>query len=200
MNKFSKISGVKVNEPIIVKEEVNELSLIKAGMMKLMDNLLTIQSNGSVNRNILINNVKIIGKEMLAEALIDLLSDKTLNDQIKALESLKHTNRDWQSIDNRVDNIHSEINNKLTLKENINHIKKIKSFLEMYENDDKFEYILEIHANRIKDGKEAYDRSLLSNNMANDPNYAMYSKEKLLKISDKFLEVSKKLKFNNDKN
>lgn len=198
MNKFSNISGEKVNEPAkttIIKED-KELMAIKAGMMKLIDNLLTIQANGSARRNILIDNVKIIGKEMLVEALIDLLSDKSLNDQVKALESLKNTNRDWQSIDEKVNDINNKIDDKLFLNRNINYIKKIKSFLEMYENDEKFEYMLEIYTNRIKDGKEAYNRSLISNKMANDNNYNMHSKDKLMKISEKFLLASKKLGFN----
>jgi len=197
MKKFSSISGQKVNEEpkVEVKKELNELMILKAGIIKLMDNLLTIQTYGSTRRDIIQNNVKITGKEMFAEALIDFLGDKSLNDQIKALESLKSESRDWQSIDNKVNDLHNEISEKLTLSDNVNQIKKIKTFLETYGSDERFDSILETYTNRVKNGKEAYLRSLTANKMASDVNYTNYSKDKLSRISDRFLNRAKELGF-----
>ena len=197
MKKFSSMSGQKVNEEpkVEVNKDLNELMVLKAGIIKLMDNLLTIQTYGSTRRDIIQNNVKITGKEMFAEALIDFLSDKSLNDQIKALESLKSESKDWQSIDNKVIDLNNEINEKLTLSDNVNQIKKIKTFLETYGSDERFGSILETYANRVKNGKEAYLRSLTANKMASDSNYTNYSKDKLSQISEKFLNRAKELGF-----
>ena len=197
MKKFSSISGQKVNlEPKVqITKEENEVLALKAGIMKLMDNLLSIQTYGSTRRDIVQNNIKITGKEMFAEALIDFLSDKSLNDQIKALESLRYTNRDWQSIDNNISVLYSEINEKTTLSKNINQISKIKTFLETYGDDEMFDSLLESYTKRVKSGKEAYLRSVIANKMANDVNYKSYSSEKLSIISDNFLKRAKELGF-----
>ena len=197
MKKFSSISGQKVNlEPKVqITKEENEVLALKAGIMKLMDNLLSIQTYGSTRRDIVQNNIKITGKEMFAEALIDFLSDKSLNDQIKALESLRYTNRDWQSIDNNISGLYSEINEKTALSKNINQISKIKTFLETYGDDKMFDSILESYTKRVKSGKEAYLRSVIANKMANDVNYKSYSSEKLSIISDNFLKRAKELGF-----
>lgn len=197
MKKFSSISGQKVNlEPKVqITKEENEVLALKAGIMKLMDNLLSIQTYGSTRRDIVQNNIKITGKEMFAEALIDFLSDKSLNDQIKALESLRYTNRDWQSIDSNISGLYSEINEKTALSKNINQISKIKTFLETYGDDEMFDSLLESYTKRVKSGKEAYLRSVIANKMANDVNYKSYSSEKLSIISDNFLKRAKELGF-----
>jgi len=191
------MSGQKVNEEpkVQITKEENEIFALKAGIMKLMDNLLSIQTYGSTRRDIIQNNIKITGKEMFAEALIDFLSDKSLNDQIKALESLRSTNRDWQSIDNNVNELYNEINEKAALSKNVNQISKIKTFLETYGDDEKFEVLLESYTKRVKNGKEAYLRSVIASKMANDINYKSYSSEKLSQISDNFLKRAKELGF-----
>lgn len=197
MKKFSNMSGQKVNEEpkVQITKEENELLALKSGIMKLMDNLLSIQTYGSTRRDIIQNNIKITGKEMFAEALIDFLSDKSLNDQIKALESLKSTNRDWQSIDNHVNDLYNEISEKATLSKNVNQVNKIKTFLETYGDDERFDSLLETYTKRVKSGKEAYLRSVMASKMANDINYKSYSNEKLSQISEKFLNRAKELGF-----
>lgn len=191
------MSGQKVNEEpkVQITKEENELLALKSGIMKLMDNLLSIQTYGSTRRDIIQNNIKITGKEMFAEALIDFLSDKSLNDQIKALESLKSTNRDWQSIDNHVNDLYNEISEKATLSKNVNQVNKIKTFLETYGDDERFDSLLETYTKRVKSGKEAYLRSVMASKMANDINYKSYSNEKLSQISEKFLNRAKELGF-----
>ena len=69
MNKFSAMSGQKVNDApdLITNKEVVKLEALKAGISNLIDNFLTIRAYGSARRNILENTVKISGKEMFIE-------------------------------------------------------------------------------------------------------------------------------------
>jgi hypothetical protein len=195
MKKFSSISGEKVNsEPKIeVNKEELEFLALKASVIKLMDSYLSIRSYGSARTELFNNSVKISGKEMFAEALIEFLSDKTLQDQIKTVESLKSENKDWKSIDNKVNNLYDKINDISIIRENANQVKKIKAFLETYGEDEKFDLMLDIYTKRIIDGKEAYLRSLSASKMIE--NNTNYSKEKLSRISEKFLNRAKELGF-----
>lgn len=195
MKKFSSISGEKVNsEPKIgVNKEELEFLALKASVIKLMDSYLSIRSYGSARAELLNNGVKITGKEMFAEALIDFLSDKTLKDQIKAVESLKSENKDWESIDNKVNNLYGEVNNISILRENTKQVKKIKNFLETYSEDEKFDLMLDIYTKRVDNGKEAYLRSLAASKMIESS--TTYPKEKLSQISEKFLNRAKELGF-----
>jgi hypothetical protein len=195
MKKFSSISGSKVGEEPKrqLSDEKSENLAIKAGIISLMDRLLTIQTNGSTRRDIIQSNVRITGKEMFAEALIDFLNDKSLSDQIKALESLKSENRDWISIDEKINTLNNMIFDNYTLSNNISQIKKIKNFIESFGNSDIFTEILESHVGKVHNSEEAYLRSLTANKMAIDINYSKYSKEMLNQISDRFLKRAKEL-------
>jgi hypothetical protein len=130
---------------------------------------------------------------MFAEALIDFLSDKTLQSQIKALESLKSENKDWRSIDSKVNDLHNKIIDLSVLRENASQVKKVKTFLETYGEDEKFDIMLDTYTKRIKNGKEAYLRSLAANKIIESK--TNYSKEKLTQISEKFLNRAKELGF-----
>jgi predicted 2-oxoglutarate/Fe(II)-dependent dioxygenase YbiX len=130
----------------------------------------------------------------LLRALLDFLSDNSLDSQIKALESLKSCNKDWQSIDEKINELYQSKLDKNFLTQNINQVKKIKMFLETYQNDDIFDDILEKYVSRISDNQEAYVRGTIPAKMSKD-NDSNYSSEKLLKISDKFLQRAKDLEF-----
>jgi hypothetical protein len=192
MKKFSSFSGEKVNQEPEVKlaKEQLEKKALKASIMKLMDNYLQIRSNGSVRKELYNNSITIAGKEMVAEALIDLLSDKTYLDQIKALESLKSDNTDWISIDNKINQISEKIveNNSIDKIQ----VKKIKSFLDTYSNDKSFETILEKYVSRIKSSDEANLRSVTAQKMMMSDKWT-YSKNQLQLISEKFSVKSKEL-------
>lgn len=194
MKKFSNITGEKVNttpptnEP--TKEELGRLQL-KSQIMNLLDEYLSIQSLGSVRRSLFNNSIKIDGKERFADALIDLLNEKDSKETVKVLESLKSENRDWVSIDNRINKINNKLIDSKFLLENKNRVRKIKSFLELYSNKEDFEAILDNHVNRIKGREEAYLRSIVANKLME--NQTTYSKEKLNLISEKFLSRAKEL-------
>jgi hypothetical protein len=116
MRKFSKITNQKVSEEPKIENKVDESSLLKVKMVNLMDQLLKIQSYGSVDNRFLSGSVKIQGKEMLAEALLDLLSEKSIDDQTKVLEGLKNKIGDWETLDNEIESIKKSdvsLNNKI---------------------------------------------------------------------------------------
>jgi hypothetical protein len=126
--KFTKISGASVGEK---KEEIKdkdlEINELKYSIMKLMDDFLSIRSYGASRPEIMIPT-RIVGKELFVEALTDLLSQKSSKDVIKVLESLKSTNNDWKSIEDKIDNIKY---NPINLIEE----KKINDMLDKYNED-----------------------------------------------------------------
>ena len=194
------MSGEKINDsPKLVKSKEHiELEALKAGINKLIDNNLTIRSYGSARTELLMSSVKISGKEMFIEALIDFMTDKSLMDQIKSLESLKSETRDWQSIDNKISEIYKEISEKVEFSKNTYQITKIKTLLDTYGEDDRFETILENYTNRVKESKEASIISITAEKMKSDFKYQSYSKDKLSQISSKFLNRAKQLGFRED--
>jgi hypothetical protein len=195
MKKFSNITGQKVNsEPEIkINKKEQELNELKYNIMDLMDNILSIQSFGSARTELLNGSITISGKEMLAEALIDLLGEKLLKSDIKVLESLKNDIRDWNLLDNKIDQINTTIDDKKLLENNKNLVNSISSFIKKYENDDMFDILLEQHCNRIDSSSEAFQRSFIADKMSNDINYNNLSKTKLNKFSNAYLERSKHL-------
>lgn len=195
MKKFSNISGSKVrSEPKVEdSKEINELNQIKYSIMSLMDNLLRIQSYGSARKSIL-PTTKITGQELFIEALLDLISDKSFKDQIKALESLKSTNRDWESIDEKINTLSEEIQTIKNVQSNKNHISKIKNIIDIYgEDTDNFEFMVERYCGKIKSANTAYQRSLTAKMMSENSKFKSYPKDKLLMISEKFLQKAKEL-------
>lgn len=195
MKKFTNISGAKVGtEPKVDNsKETNELNQIKYSIMGLMDNLLRIQSYGSARKNILPTS-KITGQELFVEALLDLLSDKSFKDQIKVLESLKSTNHDWESIDDRINIISEEIENLKNIQNSKNHISKIKSVIDIYGDDsENFELMIEKYCDKVKSANVAYQRSNAAKMMITNSKFKNYPKEKLLIISEKFLQKAKQI-------
>jgi hypothetical protein len=198
MNKFSKISGQKINDmPKLIKSaEEMEVEQLKYGIMKLMDNCLTIRSYGNARKNILENTVKIAGKEMFIEALIDFMSDKSYKEQIELLESMKSDTKDWKSIDYKISQINEKINNVRNLTVNKNQVKKIKTFLETYSEDDRFESLLENYVSKLEDGKMAYSTCLLVKEMMKNNKFSIYPKKQLEQIAKQYLIRATQLGFN----
>ena len=90
MKKFSNISNVKVSEePKVEVKQLNEEEMFKAKVMNLMEQLLSVRTYGPVDRYLRAGNIKVAGKEMFLEALMDLLKDKSSKEEKKILESLK---------------------------------------------------------------------------------------------------------------
>lgn len=197
MKKFSNISGSKVGqEPKIEAQpkQVEELDTLKYSVLELMNQLLRIESYGSARKNIL-PTVKITGKEMFVEALVDMLSDKTYKDQIKALENLKSKSRDWESIDENINILNQEITKFENSKSLNTHINKIKSFLETYGSDNEsFDFIVDRYCSKVKNYQTALERSQAANFMINNSKFKDLSKDQLRLISEKFSQKAQSLK------
>jgi len=197
MNKFSSISGQKVNDipDLITSREIIKLEALKAGINKLIDNFLTIRSYGSARKNILENTVKISGKEVFIEALIDFMVDKSIEEQIETLESLKVETKDWMAIDNKI----SELNNLIQENKEFNHnkkqINKIKTLIDTYGNDDIFETILDSMVLKSNDLNESILMSITANKMKSNFKYLNYSKKQLALISEKYGKKAKEISF-----
>jgi hypothetical protein len=160
MRKFSKITNQKVNEEPKIENKVDESSLLKVKMVNLMDQLLKIQSYGSVDNRFLSGSVKIQGKEMLAEALLDLLSEKNIDAQAKVLEGLKSKIRDWETIDNEIESIKKSdvsLNNK----------SKFSKILEKYTDQETLYLYFESKIKKIENKKTLsdYKELLLESNI-----------------------------------
>jgi hypothetical protein len=171
MKKFSRITNQKVNEEPKVENKVDESSLLKVKMVNLMDQLLKIQSYGPVDNRFLTGSVKIQGKEMLAEALLDLLSEKSIDDKTKVLEGLKNKIRDWETIDNEIESIKkSEVS--------LNNKSKFSKILEKYKDEETLLLFLESKIPNIKDSKTISDYKELTINS----NLSKESKSKILDL------------------
>jgi hypothetical protein len=151
MKKFSKITGQVINEEPKKETSINEKELTKSKIVNLMDRLLRIRSYGSVDNRFLSGSVKIEGKEMLAEAIIDFLSELSNKEQSKILEGLKSEIKDWDVIDKKI-----ELLNKK--EPSIENKSKFKSFLERWGSDEETLIMLaEINSDKIKNKETIVD-------------------------------------------
>jgi hypothetical protein len=129
MKKFSKVTGIKINEEPKSELKVDESENLKLEMLSLMDSFLKIKATGAIHKNFMNGSIDIAGKEILAEAIITLLTERDSKDKTKLLEGLKNNVRDWEAIDLEIE----KINKKRPSLKNINRVSKL---LEKYSNDD----------------------------------------------------------------
>ena len=197
MDKFSKISGTKVGEvqKIVTDKEKIHLDALKASISRMIDENLILRFYGSARKNILEDTVKIGGKELFIEALIDFMNDKSIQDQIKTLESLKGDTRDWQVIDNKINELHTSIEENKRFNENKKQISKIKTLLDTYGDDERFPQFLESLVKKSINSKEAYLMAETASKMKSNFKYLNYSKKHLTMISEKFAQKYNELSF-----
>lgn len=136
MKKFSNITGQQVSEKTKVVEQVDERKVLKVKMMKLMEQLLSVQTYGPVDRYLRAGAITIKGQELLAEALMQLLDEGSIKEQTKLLESLKAEVKDWQAIDTKIEELN---NNKTNYKVN----NKVNILLEKYDSETLVEVLKE---------------------------------------------------------
>jgi hypothetical protein len=155
MKKFSKITDYKVSsEPKKEKLKESNEDIIKRSLLSLMDRNLKVQSHGSVDNRFLSGSVKVEGKELLAEAIIDLFTELSSSKEIKALESLKNDIKDWNIIDDKIDEIKK-------YKSNYKQRYKLKKIVERYKEDEKL---------LIKVLKEKIEKSTIKEELINEIN------------------------------
>jgi hypothetical protein len=175
MKKFSKITNVKVNEQKPVEIITTELDLMKAGVKKLMDSYLNVQMYGPVTRHERAGTVKVVGKELFLEALIDFLEEFTSKDKVKVLESLKSESKDWKLIDSKIDEI-KESSNQIKESKLVSHKEKVKSMIKRFNTKESLTDYLNTTLPKVKNGELAYMRSLAAKRMMKE------NKNPLLKI------------------
>ncbi len=151
MKKFSNITGQKVSQEPKKEVRIDEAQVLKSKMISLMNQFLSISFHGSNDYRLLGGGSKIKGQEMLAEAILDLLNDKTIKETTKLLESLKSEISDWKAIDEKIE----QINKEKTL---ISNRMKIKNLLEKYSSDnDTLILMVEKNSNKMKNEKTLLD-------------------------------------------
>jgi hypothetical protein len=153
MKKFSKITNQKVSVEKKVEDKYTERDLLKIKLQSLMDSILTVQMYGPVTRYHIAGTMKVKGKEMLSEAILDFLEELTTNKKINLLESLKNEITDWKVLDHKLENLEEEL--KLNNKEIFNYKLNIKSLFERYKDDP------EILFEKINESIETSDKYIL---------------------------------------
>ena len=192
MKKFSNISKVKVSEePKVEVKQLNEEEMFKAKVMNLMEQLLSVRTYGPVDRYLRAGNIKVAGKEMFLEALMDLLKDKSSKEEKRILESLKSTLSDWEAIDSKIDEVNQKISENQEKDKMITHRNKLQSLYNNYGQDEEmFMNMVQESCNKVTDSEKAYLRGLTAEYMANE---GKYPKEVFTKVSELFKEKSKQL-------
>ena len=191
MKKFSKISNHKVNEePEVKPVKLTEEDLFKVGILNLMEQLLTIRTYGPVDRYLRAGSIKIAGKEMFLEALMDLMTTKSLKDKGKILEGLKSKISNWEALDKDIEEINIQLNESNKGKM-LSHRMKITNLYKIYKGDketliEQFEEM----ANKIKDGEKAFWRGMTAEQMATE---GKFPKALMKQIADKFFFRAKQL-------
>jgi hypothetical protein len=158
MKKFSKITGQKVSEEPKVDIKIDESELFRNRLMSLVDQFLSVQTYGPIDRYQRAGLIKIAGKEHLVEALLNILQEKSTKDQTKLLEGLKSEIKDWEVIDNKIQ-ILQEKNIPSTSNRN-----KFNSLLNKYDGETLVEFTKE-SVSKITDRKiiEDYTTLVLEN-------------------------------------
>jgi hypothetical protein len=192
MKKFSKSTNQKVGEEPIKKErEYSDEELFKIQVSSLMEKILSIQTYGSVDRYLRAGNIKIVGKEMFLEALLNLMNDKSLKSKVKILEGLKSKISDWEVIDRDIDETKSNIDRLSKISENKI---RISNIISRYDDKDTILNQIDESLSKIKDGEKAYWRAVSAESMISD---GKFSKEILKEISNKFYNKSIELGYKN---
>jgi hypothetical protein len=179
MKKFSNITGQKVAQEPKIEIKITEADIFKSKVLSLMDDLLKVQMYGPITRYHVAGTMKVAGKELFLEALMDLLDDKSNGDKVKLLESLKSKINDWQTIDETIDQIKSEPTGLYK------HKSIVKSMYNKYKNDK--ELLIEQcekSANKIKTAESAFLRHKACESLLNDSNF---NTDLINKMSEKYL-------------
>ena len=180
MKKFSNTTGQKVTQEPKVEIKITESDVFKFIVLELMDNLLKVQMYGPITRYHVAGTMKVVGKGLFLEALMELLDDKSNGDKVKLLESLKSKINDWKAIDETIDQIKSEPTGLYK------HKSMVKSMYNKYKNDkDLLIEQCEKSANKIKTDESAFLRYKACESLLNDSNF---NPELLKKMSETYLK------------
>lgn len=193
MKKFSKLTGEKVTEKpkeIQVPKSDIERENLRYEIMSLIEDILVIRSNGSVRKQNFNNSVSISGKEDLADAIIDLISEKNLKAKSEVLESL----RGGVLLERAVNNINKELETKNFLKDNWHTVKKVERFLKTHGQNSDFSLVLENWISRINSHSDAQNKAQTVNKMLEDLSLSHLNKSQLVAVRDSYQRRAKLLR------
>jgi NAD-specific glutamate dehydrogenase len=194
MKKFSNITGTKVSQEPKVETKINEEDIFKGKVNSLLDDFLTIRTYGPIQRYFNASTIKISGKELFLEALMDLLKDKDLTQETKILESLKSSVKDWEAIDSKIEEANKKIEEIKSKDKMVPHRNKLNSLFNSYGTDEEMLMtMVEESCKKIKDSNKAYLRSLTAEYMSNE---GKYPKQVFQQISEKFRNRAQQLGYN----
>lgn len=166
MKKFSSISKYSVqSEPTVQKnKEENKVDVLRMKILTLMDDFLKIQSTGAARTELVNSAISISGKENLADAIVDLITNQHNSEKINLLESLKLEMNDWFFIDNKIDQINSKsLFEKNTKTSNIE--RRLIAFLDLYGDEVDYELHTEMLADRFNKKSDIKDRILIAESL-----------------------------------
>lgn len=187
MKKFSKITGSQVNSEPKTKEneEVNKINSIKAKLIKLMNDFLKIQSVGAARTELINTSISITGKEILADAILDLIMNEFNSEKMDLLESLKLEINDWFTLDKKINQINTQIIQEKD-KTDLNIERKLVTFLELYSDSKEFDFISENYCERFKNNIDLEKRILVAQSILENDKYNNLQKDKLKILMNKF--------------
>ena len=192
MKKFSKITNQKVGEePKVEQKPITEEDIFKSSVLNLIENTLTIRTYGPVDRYLREGSIKIAGKEMFVDALIDLIVERTSKDKVKILESLKSSISDWEALDKGIEEakLYESTRGKM-----LNHRMKITNLFRLYKDDrDSMYRQIDEMVKRTTNGERAYHRAMAAEQMATENEFP---KTVLKDIAQKFYFRAKQLGYN----
>ena len=163
MKKFSAITGSKVGqEPNISQktQENNDVDTLRFTIDSMIDEFLTISFDGPYTTEYFQQTSKIEGREIFIEALMNALKDKSVQKEIKTLESLKASIKDHQAIDEKIDSL-SLLLERQSPGDTAKHKKRIEDLLK---KEDPIK-MAELQASRITDGEKAYYRYMMAKSL-----------------------------------
>lgn len=179
-------------EPEIKEVKLNEQDAFKYQVLGLMDRMLSIRTYGPVDRYLRAGLIKISGKELLVEAIVDLMTDKSLKEQTKLLESLKLDVKDWQFIDTKIEEVNATITENKAKDKMLPHRNKLQSLFNSYGQDEELLItMVEESCKKIKKSETAHLRAVTAEYMSNE---GKYPKDIFNKISEKFEQRATELK------
>ncbi len=150
MRKFSKYSKSPVGEEPKQIKKINEEDILKVRILNLMDQFLRVQTYGPVNRYQVAGLMKVSGKEIFLEALIDLMKNNESDRNVKILESLKSEVLDWKVIDSKIDQIRSKNNDLYSQR------LRLRSLCEMYRDDEEvLMEMIRLSSDKISDNERS---------------------------------------------
>jgi len=164
MKKFSKLTGQKVSILPKVDKKVNEKEIFKVEILRLMDDFLRVQMYGPITRYHVAGSMKVAGKEIFLEALMDLINNKSEKDIKSVLESLKSDIGDWESIDRNIDKLNTD---KSTYTQRL----KISKLYNRYKDKETLINYCEKSANMITNKESLVSRIRACEDLIKDPNY-----------------------------